>query len=110
MASVTIDGVEYQYKKIGIGRRARAVYLSQIIAENSPIVLGIEGQTKPTKEEFEKAYKELSNAWGEFVVEVLDGSVEALGDFASVDPQTMTAVSEGFFRAAGKNKSESPAA
>ena len=100
MASVTVSGKEYKLKTLGIGRRAKAAYLSGIIAEMSSVVFG-ESKGRLDRETYAKAYEDLSTAWADFVRLVIDGDAPELLEFDDLDATAMGELTQGFFAAAG---------
>ena len=87
---------DYEFKKVGMGRYARAVYLTSVIGENSPIVFG---KTDIPEDVFNKAYHQLKHSWKEFV-ELVIVEPNGLSDFDEIGVDVPEKVMAGFTKAA----------
>ena len=105
-----IEGKEYKFKKLGMGRFARAQYLSVRISEESQIVfnaIGMKGEGEDeravstvSEERFDKAYNDLKHLWLEFVGLVIEGDLTTLSDFDSLPFGASKIIMDDFRQAA----------
>ena len=96
----TIDGKEYEFKKLGLGRHAKATRLLAMIQDATGKLYTEKGAVRSdtTPAEFLESYNTLASSWKEFVSEVIvDPS--GISEYDEIGPEVPAQVFAGFTKA-----------